>query len=712
MMASAAVSVAGSSPVAAAAMARDRRAEGMRRSESGTDLSGMRRSMSAPQLRCSLNVPRAAAPASLKSSRSIGVFPLGSIITNSIRSFLFDSGEGVTGGGMRLVEPAEESDEEVVAGPEEEGIGQEKRANWMARILELRRQWRDRQHKVDEVEEEGEEGGEEDGYCGVSYETEEEEDGEWDRESFESLLGRVPWSDEKLFSQLAYLCDMAYVIPEIKVISSLHLCRPAKLESDSTPPPQGPQGSDPMTTAHPNRRVRASLAYVVAASAASYLHSRAKGLLSLGTGAGHHASDSEEGLGPSSYGCKNPEVAAYMAASTMTAVVAAEEEARQEAAKDLRSLHSSPCEWFVCDHERTRTRCFVIQVRSLPQTSILTSPASPAIFTISNTVARDWISPNSSDRSPLQCETRSVVFRDTGIIYEQGMEVLVHRGIYEAAKGIYEQFLPEIKDHLSRHGDRARLRFSGHSLGGSLGLLVGLMLLARGDVKLHHLLPVVTFGSPSVFCGGQRVLEELGLDEGFVCSVMMHRDIVPRAFSCNYPNHVAQVLKRLNGVFRSHPCLNNQQKVLYSPLGKTYILQPDDQSSPFHPMLPPEAALYVLDGKNIAGSSSRATTKSALRAFVNSPHPLETLSDPRAYGTEGTILRDHDCSNYVKALNALMRQHTKSVRRRSRKQRFNQRWPLVAVPGTGLLPSHPCGGHRNPLLETPALVTNELATGI
>lgn len=225
-MASAAVSVAGSSPGAAAAMARDHRAEGMRRSESGTDLSGMRRSMSAPQLRCSLNVPRAAAPASLKSSRSIGVFPLGSIITNSIRSFLFDSGEGVTGGGMRLVEPAEESDEEVVAGSEEEGIGQEKRANWVARILELRRRWRDRQHKVDGVEEEDKEGGEEDGYCGVSYESEEEEEGEWDRESFESLLGRVPWSDEKLFSQLAFLCDMAYVIPEIKVSSPLHLSRP------------------------------------------------------------------------------------------------------------------------------------------------------------------------------------------------------------------------------------------------------------------------------------------------------------------------------------------------------------------------------------------------------------------------------------------------------------------------------------------------------
>jgi len=136
--------------------------------------------------------------------------------------------------------------------------------------------------------------------------------------------------------------------------------------------------------------------------------------------------------------------------------------------------------------------------------------------------------------------------------------VLVHRGIYEAAKGIYEQFMPEILDHLNRYGDKAKFRFTGHSLGGSLSLLVNLMLRARGAVPASALLPVVTFGSPSVFCGGRRVVDELGLDEGHICSVMMHRDIVPRAFSCNYPNHAAQLVKRLNGAFRSHPCLNRE----------------------------------------------------------------------------------------------------------------------------------------------------------
>lgn len=147
--------------------------------------------------------------------------------------------------------------------------------------------------------------------------------------------------------------------------------------------------------------------------------------------------------------------------------------------------------------------------------------------------------------------------------FSQGTDALVHRGIYEAAKGIYEQFMPEIMDHLNRYGDRAKLQFTGHSLGGSLSLLVNLMLLTRNVVKPSALRPVVTFGSPFVFCGGQKILDYLGLDDSHVHCVMMHRDIVPRAFSCKYPNHVALVLKRLNGPLRSHPCLNKNESISF-----------------------------------------------------------------------------------------------------------------------------------------------------
>lgn len=136
--------------------------------------------------------------------------------------------------------------------------------------------------------------------------------------------------------------------------------------------------------------------------------------------------------------------------------------------------------------------------------------------------------------------------------------MLVHRGIYEAAKGFYRQMLPFVRDHLKSRGGGAAFRFTGHSLGGSLSLLVSLMLLIRGEVPASSLLPVVTFGAPSIMCGGDHLLRKLGLPRSHVQAITMHRDIVPRAFSCNYPDHVAEILKALNGNFRKHPCLKHQ----------------------------------------------------------------------------------------------------------------------------------------------------------
>jgi hypothetical protein len=136
--------------------------------------------------------------------------------------------------------------------------------------------------------------------------------------------------------------------------------------------------------------------------------------------------------------------------------------------------------------------------------------------------------------------------------------VLVHRGIYEAAKGMYHQMLPYVKSHLKECGKAASFRFTGHSLGGSLALLVNLMLLVRGDAPASSLLPVITFGAPCIMCGGDQLLRRLGLPSSHVQSVTMHRDIVPRVFSCHYPDHVANILKLANGNFRSHPCLANQ----------------------------------------------------------------------------------------------------------------------------------------------------------
>jgi hypothetical protein len=111
------------------------------------------------------------------------------------------------------------------------------------------------------------------------------------------------------------------------------------------------------------------IAYDIAASAASYVQQRAKNLLTLAAKSQQSETedlsgrkDSPEQEEEDTSRDYKSEVAAYMAASTVTSVVAAGERERQEAATNLQSLHSSPCEWFVCDNFSNYTRCFVIQV--------------------------------------------------------------------------------------------------------------------------------------------------------------------------------------------------------------------------------------------------------------------------------------------------------------------------------------------------------------
>ena len=102
------------------------------------------------------------------------------------------------------------------------------------------------------------------------------------------------------------------------------------------------------------------MAYEIAASAASYVQSRDTNMFPAAPELQHEGSCESGGVegeeGESSSRVYKSEVAAYMAASTMTAVVAAGEKEKSEAAKDLQSLHSSPCEWFICDDSSTYTR--------------------------------------------------------------------------------------------------------------------------------------------------------------------------------------------------------------------------------------------------------------------------------------------------------------------------------------------------------------------
>ena len=148
------------------------------------------------------------------------------------------------------------------------------------------------------------------------------------------------------------------------------------------------------------------------------------------------------------------------------------------------------------------------------------------------------------------------------VIKETNSEVMVHRGIYEAAKRLYEEVLPYIRAHADAHKENARLQFTGHSLGGSLATLLSLMVAVRNEAPVSALLPVYTFGSPCIMCGGNHLLAQLGLPHSHIQSIVMHMDIVPRTFACDYPDTFAVVLKRVSGTFRNHTCLLQQVRII------------------------------------------------------------------------------------------------------------------------------------------------------
>ncbi|KAG9145956.1 hypothetical protein Leryth_026403 [Lithospermum erythrorhizon] len=300
-------------------------------------------------------------------------------------------------------------------------------------------------------------------------------------------------------------------------------------------------------------KLSTSAAYEVVASAASYLHSCTKSIIPFRTSKSTQDEDLTECDGVN---ISHENVSSFMATTeSVTAVVAAKEEEKQAVADDLNSILASPCEWFICDNDQNATRYFVTQ-----GSESLASWKANLLF------------------EPIRFE---------------GFNVLVHRGIYEVAKGMYEQLLPEVHSHIKAHGSHAKFRFTGHSLGGSLSLLVNLMLLIRGVVPVSSILP------------------------------------------------------------------------------------PSEQFSPHHHLLPTGSGLYLLSPSVSDGNEADKHFHAALSVFLNSPHPLEILSDRSAYGSSGNIYRDHDMKSYLKCIRNVIRQELNHIRQARKEHRHNLWLPLV-----------------------------------
>ncbi|CAN8295889.1 unnamed protein product [Cochlearia groenlandica] len=542
--------------------------------------------------------------------------------------------------------------------------------SWVLKILDVQSMWRDEDEENeedkdenDEEEEEDEEEvlAEEDGGCGDVCSIL-EDDGDkgnkfhLDRESFSKLLKRVSLQESKLYAQMSYLGNLAYSISKIKPANlseyyGLRFVTSSAEKTESALKAKNSQVSfeeedvevESKDDNNKSSKISASAAYGMVASAASYLHSRTNNILPFSK-----TEDSDKNNENYSTNMESSAEVASSLTNIVTSGVAAEEDVKQAVADDLKSTVSSPCDWFICDDDQSLTRFFVIQ-----GSESLASWQANLLF------------------EPIEFE---------------GLGAIVHRGIYEAAKGMYEQMLPEVKAHIKTHGNNAKFRFTGHSLGGSLSLLLNLMLMIRGEVPASSLLPVITFGAPFVICGGDRLLKKLGLPKSHVQAITMHRDIVPRAFSCNYPYHVAELLKAVNGNFRSHPCLN-KQSMLYSPMGELLILQPDETFSPGHDLLPPGNGLYLLTGDLETSDNEEHEEEQLLRTaqtvFLNTPHPLDILSDRSAYGSGGTIQRDHDMNSYLKSVRSVIRKEVNQIRRAKREHRQSLWWPILVARENG-----------------------------
>ncbi len=247
------------------------------------------------------------------------------------------------------------------------------------------------------------------------------------------------------------------------------------------------------------------------------------------------------------------------------------------------------------------------------------------------------------------------------------------------------------------------------------------MYVHRGVLSPLNLAPTYTFGAPAVFCEGScccdeetcdassmintpphprgrdaphGVLARVGLKETSVKNIIMHKDIVPRAFACDYSS-VADILRRVGDSFRDHRCLRGpQRQAMYFPVGKLMVLQPSQElafvrpGEGYHPSLPQRQGLFLLRQPTPASTAAAkarglqddeeedvvrvvpASLTAAVNALMDTPHPLDILGDTESYGHDGGISRYHNPDHYTRAIAKVLKS--------------NPFWRLVSAPDDGV----------------------------
>lgn len=235
------------------------------------------------------------------------------------------------------------------------------------------------------------------------------------------------------------------------------------------------------------------------------------------------------------------------------------------------------------------------------------------------------------------------------------LQTYVHRGCYESALMLYDTLKGYVEE--SARLGFTHLDLTGHSIGGSIAILLKLMI-HYWKIRQPLTVTAYAFGSPGVFSEGfqdEVLLDRMNIPVDTIQNITMHKDIVPKAFTCDY-----SILRNVLTVFPSfshHPNLHRlRQPHVYSFVGRMLILQPPPPTSVkqrkqlmrldgslWHPMLPSEApGLYRV-------MSDDAPTKrlAFVEKFLNEPHPIQMMIHP------SDIMRYHSIDSYARAFKEL-----------------------------------------------------------
>lgn len=281
-----------------------------------------------------------------------------------------------------------------------------------------------------------------------------------------------------------------------------------------------------------------------------------------------------------------------------------------------------PSEWFICDDSTGSTRYFIIQ----------------GSYTLDH-----W--KHNLSFAPSQ-------------LLDPSFHTVAHHGCLKSATSLSKIFLPHMADHIRKTKNQkdARIVLSGHSVGGSIATII--LLMARYlDIITPDLCQqanVVTFGSPGIVSNTRAntdthllhhndLLNMLELPTTSIQNIMMHHDIVPKIFSCNYSsfNNILRKLPQFKDIV--HRLTHEQHPHMYSILGRVLVIQPDPEhdfllknpAHAKHPVLPDKPGLYELSECN-----------TELQQFMNMPNPLEISNLKNMH----FVNRYHNIDAYMRSL--------------------------------------------------------------